>query len=58
MDLIDYVIERILKAEAIAAKKWARLAPKAALALKRSRSKASADGGSPIQKKLKSERYR
>lgn len=61
LDLIDFVMDGIMKAEAMAAKKCARLASKALLALKRSRSpplktKASADGGSPIHKKLKSER--
>ena len=61
LDLIDFVMDGIMKAEAMAAKKCARLASKALLALKRSRSpppktKASADCGSPIQKKLKSER--
>ena len=61
LDLIDFVMDGIMKAEAMAAKKCARLASKALLALKRSRSpppktKASADCGSPIQKKLKSVR--
>ena len=56
LDLIDFVMDEIMKAEAIAAKKCTRLASKALLALKRSRSNASADGCSPIQKKLKSAR--
>ena len=58
LDLIDFVM---MKADAIAAKKCARLASKALLALKRPQSpppktKASVDGSSPIQKKLKSVR--
>ena len=61
LDLIDNVMDIITKEEAIAAKKSARLASKALLDLKRSRSpppktKASADSGSPIQKKLKTGR--
>ena len=61
LDLIDFVVEGILKAEAKTAKKNARLASRALLDLKRSRSpqpriKASADDGGPKQKKVKSER--
>jgi hypothetical protein len=62
LDLIDSVMDGIMKAEAIASKKCARLASMALLASKRSRSspppktKVSAGGGSPRQKKLKSER--